>query len=148
MGVKQHSLMSLPLNEKVSRYSAPEVVVSTTFQPTMDVFSFGQVLSDLWYGFIQQNGNSKTASGETTDETTVSETAPCSVGGLRIPTVREHSDDVSSKQRSQPPQRYNELIVSCTDPLPANRPKVERVKNLIFDIASSLEDGDSVELSN
>ena len=145
IGVMQQTVMSLPLNEKLSRYSAPEVVTSTTFKPSMDIFSYGQVLSDLWYGTIVENGHI-TIGKEVKSEGGELEVAPSSVGGLRIPSVRQQSEDVSSQRRTEPPLRYSELIVSCTDSLPKNRPTVETVKKQLYNITSSLEDGDSVDL--
>jgi serine/threonine protein kinase len=144
IGVIQQTAMSLPLNEKLSRYSAPEVVTSTTFKPSMDIFSYGQVLSDLWYGTGETGHNG--ARKETKGEGGEFEVAPSSVGGLRIPSVRQQSEDVSSQQRTQPPLRYSELIVSCTDSQPKNRPIIEAVKKQLYTITSALEDGDSVDL--
>lgn len=134
-----------------SKYWAPETVSSIGSQPSMDIYSMGQILSDLWYGCeyrafkLPKDSTAKRDWLElsTDEDRTDSLVSPS-------PTAMMQLEEGFSRSRSRSvhpghgqgkisplPQLYQQLIIDCCDVVAERRPCVQYVSGQLQEIAKN-----------
>ena len=105
-----------------SKYSAPEIIDFVAYEPSMDVYSFGQILSDLWYGNNECAFTERSmANAQTIEE------------GFA------YSDHEDRLQFKEPTREYKQLIIKCCQKLAANRPSIAEIEMELNDISTNTQ---------
>ena len=62
IGALRQTPVFCSVNYRTDRHTAPELKTQTAFNHPMDIYSFGQVLRDLWEGTVTQDASTDTLS--------------------------------------------------------------------------------------